>query len=618
MNKTFAIIGGGLTGTSTFIYLINTLKRILQEQPRPSIKIYLLEKNACFGPGYPYSKENHELWHLLNSRAYGTSLFVDKPNDFVDWLNSLAAQTQLTHYQILYAELQQIDPLLARHYDANLAQQNNFYPRLWFGAYLTARFEETLTQLKADKLSHIKVQWLSHTEVIDLIPAQAGIKVIFKSTTGLRSFKVDHAFLCTGYWQPKKFAVSDRFLAQPFSAPLIKQHVQKALADKTPQVNHFGILGSGLSAIDTALTICKQFGSFSEDETGVRFQMNAAQAPVRITFYSRKGRLPQVRGIFMPYKGRFFSTETINRHKQAGKFNLKTVEDLLLSELHKLLIVSGDSNELTDLYWSYYYKLCQYQVKGLIMSTKELFRGDSLVNASKISNAKELEAALAKIKQRAVSYWQTVLLNEPEAIMEAYTSLSFVEKKQFANHYATYLYEYISPMNFHNAERILALLKADILTIASLSDSQMKLGKEELVEELIQTKKLACLIDCSGIEHDISNTTSALSQAMIRNGLVEPIQGCYTQNTPQKGQGLGSIAIDLESLQLKPQSGQRLSISYIGIGLQRQVLISAAFACVQTAKKAVDAVMAMHFQPRLGKEIPAQTEFAQEFIRARL
>ena len=90
MSFTFAIIGGGLTGTSMFYQFV---QKAVQNSDRlkleaAEIKVHIFEKQHTFGPGFPHSDQFVLPYHITNMCAHDMSIMADNPADFQQWADA--------------------------------------------------------------------------------------------------------------------------------------------------------------------------------------------------------------------------------------------------------------------------------------------------------------------------------------------------------------------------------------------------------------------------------------------------------------------------------------------------------------------------------------------------
>src|SRR5258708_35360159 len=98
LNKTIAIIGGGVSGALTAYHLIRR---------RAHANVILIDPRANLGLGLAYSTPSYR--HLLNVPAGRMSALPDQPNHFLNWLQ--------------------------KNYDASMTEAD-FAPRAVFGRYI--------------------------------------------------------------------------------------------------------------------------------------------------------------------------------------------------------------------------------------------------------------------------------------------------------------------------------------------------------------------------------------------------------------------------------------------------------------------------------------------------
>lgn len=208
-----AIVGGGFSGSMTAAQLL----RMAQRHDAP-IHVQLIERQGFIGEGVAYSTRDTK--HLLNVVAGRMSAWPDKPNDFVEWLSR-------THGVE--------DPLA-------------FVPRQWYGQYV----RETLIETARASSSQVEF-----TVVLDEVRRmtrrpEGGWMMNFAKHASL---PCDDAVLAIGHrppadpigksWSgPRHRLIADPW--QPFACGNIDP--------KDPVV----ILGSGLTAVDTVLSIASE------------------------------------------------------------------------------------------------------------------------------------------------------------------------------------------------------------------------------------------------------------------------------------------------------------------------------------------------------------------------
>lgn len=133
MELTFAIIGCGLTGTSTFCQFIRNLREKADGRhlAYAGIRIAVVEKENFFGPGFPFSDEFVMACHMTNTYAEEMGIEPDDPRGFKEW-----AESEYGRPASRYKAFPKTDELQAA--------SCTYYPRAVMGEYLRARFMESV------------------------------------------------------------------------------------------------------------------------------------------------------------------------------------------------------------------------------------------------------------------------------------------------------------------------------------------------------------------------------------------------------------------------------------------------------------------------------------------
>jgi uncharacterized NAD(P)/FAD-binding protein YdhS len=208
--KSVAVIGGGFSG---LICAIHLLLKSSREGPR----IYLIERRDAFGSGAAYSTDNPG--HLLNTRASNMSVFADRPEHFLHWL-----QTQ------------------GRTFDGN---GSSFVSRRIYRDYL----QELLRDIacRAEAAGRL---YLVPDEVVALKPAGARYAVHLKVGKVL---PVDAVILASGNPPPHPPNVPDAAFVQ--SSRYIDDPWRPSAFDAVEPRDTIVILGTGLTMIDAVLSL---------------------------------------------------------------------------------------------------------------------------------------------------------------------------------------------------------------------------------------------------------------------------------------------------------------------------------------------------------------------------
>jgi len=422
MGFNFAIIGGGLTATAMLCQFVNRAheKAAMGHLDPSTVGIQVYEKLDTFGPGFPHNDTFALPFHITNMCASDMGIFVDKPNDFQDWVNdnSDKLQKHFTFFRDFSFE------------QAGARQECNHYPRAIMGEYLKTRFQEAVISAREAGLA---VYLYPESEVVDLKKKGKGICLNIKdlSTGNYFSGDADRVLLATGHWFEKHD--QDNYFTSPWPA-------QKLLRE-IPLNANVAIIGTSLSAIETLLTLTKD-GKFVRSDSGELSYRPSANSR-KFFLYSRRGLLPKVRGKMGQHQNRFFNRENMNRllSEHRGRLTLDSIFKLLNTELETAYGQPIDWEEIVN-------------PTG---KPVDLLQGyvDDAVNGDGPNG--EL-------------IWQTILHQSFDMVREIYLNLTLEDRKRFDDNYTSVFFTHAATQPAINAEKFLALMKADITEV-------LKLGK---------------------------------------------------------------------------------------------------------------------------------------------
>jgi hydroxyacylglutathione hydrolase len=200
LNKTIAIIGGGVSGALTAYHLI---RRGAQAQ------VMLIDPHTDLGLGLAYSTPSYR--HLLNVPAGKISALPDQPNHFLDWLH--------------------------KNYDASMTEAD-FAPRAVFGRYIQSLLKT--------------VPNLDHLQTAMLDCHVAGEQATLNLADG-RKIVADAVVLATGNFDPAPL----RGVAEETVSNGTYCHSawkQSTYANLSPDAA-VALIGSGLTAVDVVLRL---------------------------------------------------------------------------------------------------------------------------------------------------------------------------------------------------------------------------------------------------------------------------------------------------------------------------------------------------------------------------
>ncbi|WP_379922526.1 FAD-NAD(P)-binding protein [Erythrobacter sp. R86502] len=248
--RKIGIVGSGPTG----IYTIAAL--IAKAAP---IEITLFEQGDRAGVGMPYDDDSNTRLMLANIAS------IEIPpigQTYLEWLRSQSADW-LRRYGV----------------DKDTLHDRQFLPRLLLGQY----FRDQLLWLVEQGQAHgIAINIRENCRVSDLEARADGVALWTDADEVPVIF--DWVAIATGHVWPDADEATRAYFPSPWSG----------LVDAPIPPSRIGIMGTSLSAIDAAMAVVSQHGSFVEnDAETVTFACDKASAGLSITLMSRTGILPE-------------------------------------------------------------------------------------------------------------------------------------------------------------------------------------------------------------------------------------------------------------------------------------------------------------------------------------
>ena len=502
MTYKFAIIGGGLTATSLICQLVDELQRRGEEWGRlgSRLTIEIFEKHKEVGPGLPHNPVYVLPFHITNMCAKDMTVRISRPDEFQRWVTENEAS--LKH------RCSQWEDDLFVHTASD--EQCAHYPREIMGEYLKSQLNEAVTRGK--KLG-INIKLRYQCEVIDLRVRGSDMYLTTAKEGSIeKEIGPFHgALLATGHWS------ESRQLENYFSSPWPAEKLRSAI----PPGAAVGVIGSSLSAIETALTLTAD-GQFRRLDSGA-LTYDRPEAARTLTLFSRRGLVPQVRGRIGNRPNRYFTCprlqDIIDDHP--GQVELKEVFDLL-------------DRELTQAYGA---AINWQQITAPEEAPEQLLR-------------KSIERALRGDGDEGELVWQTVLVQMFPIVRELYLALSNEERHRFDREYNTLFFMYAATQPAINAEKLLALMEAGVVEVVRLGTDYRFVHNESKNQfefhYATSDGKRNCAaftycVDARGQPRSLETDGSDLTRNLIRRGLVRIDPGDAEKGGSVSG---GSILID--------------------------------------------------------------------------
>jgi uncharacterized NAD(P)/FAD-binding protein YdhS len=274
-----AIVGSGFCGTMLAV----RLGLLGDTAPR----IALIDGAGSFGKGIAFGTTRPE--HLLNVPVGKMSAFPEAPEHFLNWLRTNGNAV---------ADLGIRD-----------AQAADFVPRAAYGRYLCALLEQAVAPY--DRITKVA------RRVVDIAEHDDDLELAFDDGTTLRA---RHCVLAVGNETPlDPPAAIPSFLRSPAYERNPWSH---SLAEKLDAAQDVLLIGSGLTAIDVALTL------------------EARNPRARVIMISRRGRLPQAHAPVQPFAA---DLSEIN-----GRRSVVEVSRALRSQVRRAHAIGSDWRAVVD------------------------------------------------------------------------------------------------------------------------------------------------------------------------------------------------------------------------------------------------------------------------------
>ncbi|MEW7313970.1 FAD-NAD(P)-binding protein [Buttiauxella gaviniae] len=425
--KKIAIIGAGPTGIYTFFSL-------LKNQIPLSISLYEQAREA--GVGMPYSNEENSRMMLANIAS------IEIPPIFltyIDWLRN-QSESHLARYGV----------------DRDSLHVRQFLPRILLGEYFRDQFLELVEQAKKQGF---EVEVHESCKVTDLEIASGQVKLWAEGKSLAQAF--DLAVIATGHVWPDEDPSVRTFFPSPWSG---------LMEAKIPACQ-IGILGTSLSAIDAAMAVVVQHGTFTESEDKqIQFHLDEGQEKLNITLMSRSGILPEADFYCpIPYEPLNIATE------DAVENEIAAGSDGLLDRVFKLIVKEIES---VDPGWSERISLRSLDAD----SFPEAWFADRKENDPfRWAESNLIEVERNKRDRRTVP-WRYSILRLHEVVQEIVPHLNEQDAKRFNAGLARVFIDNYAAIPSHSIRRLLALREAGIINIAALgTEYKMEVKERQTV-----------------------------------------------------------------------------------------------------------------------------------------
>lgn len=245
-----AIIGSGPTGIYTVAALV---------AKRDPLAITVFEQGHEAGVGMPYDDDVNSRLMLANIASIEIPAVGET---YLDWLQAQDAGW-LARYGVDKARL----------------HDRQFLPRIVLGQYFR---DQLLWLVEQGRVCGIAVTLREKCRVTDLEARSDGVALW--TDCDEEPLRFDRVAIATGHVWPDADEATRAYFPSPWSG----------LLEARIPPRRIGIMGTSLSAIDAAMAVVSDHGTFDESEAdAVNFALNPDSADLKITLMSRTGILPE-------------------------------------------------------------------------------------------------------------------------------------------------------------------------------------------------------------------------------------------------------------------------------------------------------------------------------------
>ncbi|MEU5282259.1 FAD/NAD(P)-binding protein [Streptomyces asoensis] len=509
----YCVIGTGFAGTCALWHLVRelTVPGRLSLLSRCAITIATVERGPVNGPGYPYAKDNAQPGHRCNNEA---STMGIHGNDFVDWLAESKPWLVANHPEHILETHPGIEPAEWKPEDGE------FYPRALFGLYLEHRFQDAV---RTARDHGIEVQQYTGHEVLDGRTLEEGFSVLLRDLGTGHEFSLnglDRVLLSTGHWQPTEndaLADNEGYISAPYPPGRLRSVVAgRVRSRRTPGVrSRVYVQGMGPSGIDAIMTLCGE-GEFTYTADGHVASYQPApsrreEEPLHIAVGSRSGFFPPVRGPLTGHELTHLTPDALAgiRREHQGQLRIEPILDLLDKDLR---IATDGTLGWRD------------------------------VENPRFSSAREkLESDLRSSRHGNPVY--TLVLKARR--MRFYRELEPGDKAKYDHLFDTHFIRTAVPMPTVNAEKLIALMDAGVLStmkhgyavppVSVHEDGGFVIAYETADGER-SSLRADCVIRAKTQDFSLERHPSALVRNLLRRGEIVPHE--------ELGYVTGGLALD--------------------------------------------------------------------------
>lgn len=387
------------------------------------LRITVFEQQPLAGMGMPYRADNSPDYMLANIFSREIPLIHDP---LADWLRA-QPEGWLDRWGV----------------SPDAISDRAFYPRTLIGAYLASQLQMLVD---AGIAAGHEVSVRADHNVVDIKPMTDAIQVVANTPNGPETTAFDKVVLATGHTWDNAPTEGTASLISPWPASNIAALPAAAI----------GILGSSLSAVDVAVALAHDHGTFTHAANGLIWTARPGHGALTITMVSKTGILPEADFYYpYPYEPLIHLTETaVERLVADGKGQvLARTFDLLIREMQ-----SCDPGYLNQL--------------AMAPPTIETFGEAYFARRQKQGAFRALQVNLvesrATIVRKETIEWRYALLRGHEVFETALPHITDDEWDTFRTHLLPVFADCYAAVPHLSLDRLAALHAAGVLDIVEV------------------------------------------------------------------------------------------------------------------------------------------------------
>lgn len=412
--------------------------------------------------------------------------------------------------------------------EAHLASRAVSMTRWAFGEKQKVQFNGTVALLQE---LGVPVRTIAGDEVVELVECDDGYQALLRSGLDLPA---QYVVLATGYgtrpWQGKATLLDDPVLHDRpgiHRSPWPAQALQQALFDDSSAAGRrVLLLGSYLTAIDTAVTLAVRAGRFEEQSDGT--MLFEAPADFEIVMASRTGSLPKVWGRepvtgWQPVHLTEQRLQALTQTTSAGRFvPLEPALSLLAEELaHAAREIDGRVPAL---------------LRRVHRPVRRLRAWRRLLSRQQAATTLRDDIAAVMVSGRPaggyddlrVCGWQAPIDKAIALWNECSPWLSAEDAQLFDRELRTIFFNHLLPMTLSSARQIEAMMRSKHLRVVALGRHARlrparaaQMGFELVLGHAKETLSVTDVVDATGQHWQLDRVASPLLRSLYERGVLQ-------------------------------------------------------------------------------------------------